>query len=102
MLTLEIAQNTFVFMALPYPFSNVVLLRFKRTPFRLQKESFCNAKRTLLKGKRTPFRKPSFDGQKNNGAVASSATTPSLYSCHLFCFNNRTYKSNYFDRKLSI
>ena len=48
MLTLEIAQNTFVFMALPYPFSNVVLLRFKRTPFRLQKESFCNAKRTLL------------------------------------------------------
>lgn len=80
MLTLEIAQNTFVFMALPYPFSNVVLLAFKRTP----------------------FRKPSFDGQKNNGAVASSATTPSLYSCHLFCFSNRTYKSNYFDRNLSI
>ena len=102
MLTLEIAQNTFVFMDLPYPFSNVVLLRFKRTPFRLQKDSFCNAKRTLLKGKRTPFRKPSFDGQKNNGAVASSATTPSLYSCHLFCFSNRTYKSNYFDRNLSI
>ena len=49
MLTLEIAQNTFVFMALPYPFSNVVLLAFKRTPFRLQKDSFCNAKRTLLK-----------------------------------------------------
>ena len=40
MLTLEIAQNTFVFMALPYPFSNVVLLAFKRTPFRLQKDSF--------------------------------------------------------------
>ena len=102
MLTLKIAHNTFVFMALPYPFSNVVLLAFKRAPFRLQKESFCNAKRTLLKGKRTPFRKPSFDGQKNNGVVASSATTPSLYSCHLFCFSNRTYKSNYFDRNLSI
>ena len=82
MLTLIIAQNTFVFMALPYPFSNVVLLRSKRTPFRLQKDSFCNAKRTLLKTKRTPFRKPSFDGQKNNGVVASSATTPSVYSCH--------------------
>ena len=102
MLTLVITQNTSVFSSLPYPFSNVVLLRSKRTPFRLQKDSFCNAKRTLLEGKRTPFRKPSFDGQKNNGAVASSATTPSLYSCHLFCFNNRTYKSNYFDRKLSI
>lgn len=102
MLTLVISLNTPVFSPLPYPFSNVVLLRSKRTPFRLQKDSFCNAKRTLLEGKRTPFRKPSFDGQKNNGAVASSATTPSLYSCHLFCFNNRTYKSNYFDRKLSI
>lgn len=82
MLTLVITQNTSVFSPLPYPFSNVVLLRSKRTPFRLQKDSFCNAKRTLLEGKRTPFRKPSFDGQKNNGAVASSATTPSLYSCH--------------------
>ena len=102
MLTLVITQNTSVFSPLPYPFSNVVLLRSKRTPFRLQKDSFCNAKRTLLKTKRTPFRKPSFDRQKNNGVVASSATTPSLYSCHLFCFNNRTYKSNYFDRNLSI
>ena len=82
MLALEIAQNTLVFMALPYPFSNVVLLAFKRTPFRLQKDSFCNAKRTLLEGKRTPFRKPSFYGQKNNGVVASSATAPSVYSCH--------------------
>lgn len=40
MLTLVIAQNTFVFMALPYPFSNVVLLRSKRTPFRLRKYIF--------------------------------------------------------------
>lgn len=40
MLTLEIAQNTFVFMALPYPFSNVVLLAFKRTPFAMQNEPF--------------------------------------------------------------
>lgn len=55
MLTLVIAQNTSVFSPLSYPFSNVVLLRSKRTPFRLQKDSFCNAKRTLLKTKRTPF-----------------------------------------------
>lgn len=40
MLTLKIAQNMFVFMALPYPFLNVVLLTFKRTPFRFQKDSF--------------------------------------------------------------
>ena len=29
MLTLEIAQNTFVFMVLPYPFSNVTPVRDK-------------------------------------------------------------------------
>lgn len=40
MLTLEIAQNTFVFMALPYPFSNVVLLQCKTNPFEDQKDSF--------------------------------------------------------------
>ena len=40
MLTLKIAHNTFVFMALPYPFSNVVLLAFKRNPFEGQKDSF--------------------------------------------------------------
>ena len=69
MLTLVITQNTSVFSPLPYPFSNVVLLRFKRTPFRLQKESFCSAKRTLLKTKRTPFGKPLFNGQKITGSL---------------------------------
>ena len=36
-------------------FEKDFLLAFKRTPFRMQKDSFCNAKRTLLKTKRTPF-----------------------------------------------
>ena len=50
MLTLKIAQNTFVFMALPYPFSNVVLLACKRSPFTPQKGPFYNAKGVLLQG----------------------------------------------------
>ena len=38
-------------------FSRKIALFFKRTPFTLQKDSFCNPKRTLLQPKRTPFEK---------------------------------------------
>ena len=34
-----------------------LLLHSERTPFTLQKDSFCNPKRTLLQPKRTPFEK---------------------------------------------
>ena len=36
-------------------FLNVVLLPSKRTPFTLQKDSFCTSKRVLLKAKTSPF-----------------------------------------------
>ena len=57
MLTLGIAQNTFVFMALPYPFSNVVLLAFKRTPFAMQNEPFWKAKGLLFENRRLTGKK---------------------------------------------
>ena len=39
-------------------FQKGLLLHSKRTPFTLQKDSFCNPKRTLLQPKRTPFEMP--------------------------------------------
>ena len=39
-------------------FQKGLLLHSERTPFALQKDSFCNPKRTLLQPKRTPFEMP--------------------------------------------
>ena len=39
-------------------FPKGLLLHSKTNPFTLQKDSFCNPKRTLLQPKRTPFEKP--------------------------------------------